>query len=226
MSQAVLYAATHHDGWEVKQDTLISGPPSPGVRTFDQVLADMKSGALQPIAAPIDAHGRAGAHYTSLAFAPGQIVEVGEVDLTSNAAKLLDFVSDATPVGWREHTTMTIYYLSNVRVTSSTHTLDAYDRDDGPENLPGLATEATVTGYLVVISHETTAEASVAIGSGDPTQSQAFELPISAFAGVFVAEHQAEFEPVPDEPRFVNPDRWTFTTSSAPMTDAWGTWGL
>ena len=64
--------------WEMVNDPLSGlGPPSPACRTFDEVLHQMRSGTLTPMSAPIDADGRALAHYTSLTFEPG--TQPGEV---------------------------------------------------------------------------------------------------------------------------------------------------
>jgi hypothetical protein len=189
------------------------------------VLADIESGALAPMEAPVDAHGRAGAHYTSLAFAPGELREVGRVDLTPDLAKVLDFFSDGAPIGWREHQTLTIYYLTNARVVSSVHTLTAYDRDDGPETLRDLTTEATVSGYVVLREDSTEGEVSMEIGPGDDTQSQVVASQLtSSLSGAFYPNEKPKFKKPSREPRIVNPERWTFTSSSAPMVDGWGTW--
>jgi hypothetical protein len=226
IAQSVLHKGTHR-GWEIKTDPLIVyGPPAPPqARSFEALLADMQSGALVPMAAPVDAHGRAGSHYTSLEFAPSEIREVGHVDLTPDVAKALDFISDGTAIGWREHHTLTIYYLTNARVMSSVHTLTAYDRDDGPETLLDQTTEATVSGYIAVEEVSTAGEVSMAIGSGDDTQSQVVAAQaITTFSGAFYPVEKPRFRKVSQEPRVVNPERWTFTKSAAPMVDGWGTW--
>ena len=202
-------------------------PAVPGVRSFDQVLADIRSGALVPMVAPIDANGRAGAQYTSLAFAPGHQRQLGQQDLTSDLLKVIDFFSDGLPIGWREHRTLTITYLPNVRVTNSVHVLTAYDRDEGPETLMEQTTEAVVSGYMVVADDSSTAEVSLGIGPGiqDPTQSFAVVSESgSSYSGMFYPDYPPVFLPITHEARFVNPDGWTFTTSSAPMVEGWGTW--
>ena len=203
------------------------GPDQPGARSFGQVVAAIESGALVAMAAPLDAQGRAGAHYTSIAFAPGFQRDVGHADLTSTFAKFADFMSDGLPVGWREQEGMRIIYFRDARVISSVHVLSAYDRDSGPETLLDRTTEATVSGYLVVRLESSIAEVSVQIGPGiqDPTQS----FPIisqasSAYSGVFYPDTPPAFQPITHEPRFVNPPTWTFTKSASPMVDGWGTW--
>ncbi len=228
IDRATSYRTAHDRGWEVTTDPLpMYGPPVPGLRSFDQVLADIRSGELAPMVAPIDANGRAGAQYTSLAFAPGHQRQIGQQDLTSNLLKVIDFFSDGLPIGWRQHRTLTITYLPNVRVTNSVHVLTAYDRDEGPETFMGKTTEAVVSGYMVVADDSSTAEVSVGIGPGtqDPTQ----DFPIvsesgSSYSGTFYPDYPPDFQPIPHEARFVNQDRWTFTTSSAPTVDGWGTW--
>ena len=56
------------------------------------------SGSMVPMAAPIDAHGRAGARYDSLSFAPTvKPVLVDVQDVTSNFLKVIDFFSDGLP---------------------------------------------------------------------------------------------------------------------------------
>ncbi|MGZ4680287.1 MAG: hypothetical protein ACXV4D_08970 [Ilumatobacteraceae bacterium] len=205
------------------------GPELPGSRSFGQVLAGIMSGELVPMTAPVDADGRAGARYTSIAFAPGIEKEVGHTDLTSTVLKLTDFASDGLPVGWRETKGMTIFYLSNTRAISSVHILSAYDRDSGPDTLVDLTEEATVSGYLVVKQESGTAEVNVQIGPGvqDPTQSfPIISSTTSAYSGVFYPDAPPDFRPITRAPRFVSPADWTFTTSASPMVDGWGTWGL
>lgn len=204
------------------------GPDQPGARSFGQVVEAIESGKLVPMAAPLDAQGRAGARYTSIAFAPGSQRDVGHADLTSTLAKFADFMSDGLPVGWREREEMRIIYFRDARVISSVHVLSAYDRDSGPETLPDLTTEATISGYLVIRHESSVAEVSVQIGPGiqDPTQS----FPIisqssSAYSGVFYPDTPPDFQPISRQPRFVNRPTWTFTQSASPMVDGWGTWG-
>ena len=77
--------------WEMVNDPLSGlGPPSPACRTFDEVLHQMRSGTLTAMSAPIDANGRALAHYTSLTFEPGTLFVLGQIDLRSNLDKLVD----------------------------------------------------------------------------------------------------------------------------------------
>ncbi len=204
------------------------GPDLPGTRSFGQVIEAIETGKLVPMAAPLDAHGRAGAQYTSIAFAPGSQRDVGHADLTSTFAKVADFMSDGLPVGWREQEGMRIIYFTDARVISSVHVLSAYDRDVGPETLPDRTTEATVSGYLVIKQESSVVEASVQIGPGiqDPTQSFPIISESSAsYSGVFYPDTPPDFQPITHEPRFVNPPTWTFTTSASPMVDGWGTWG-
>jgi hypothetical protein len=229
VSQAAKNTTSRADGWEVAADPLtFYGPQVPGTRSFDEVLADARSGELVPMADPLDAQGRAGAQYTALSFAPASSPKVlGTEDLTSNTAKVLDFVSDGLPIGWREHQALTIYYLSNARVTSSVHVLSAYDRDDGPETVLDLTTEATVSGYMIVEEESSKGELNVRVGPGDDTQAHPItSQSTSTFTGMFYPDEPVEFQPMTHEDRFENPDRWTFTKSSAPMVDGWGTWEL
>ena len=203
------------------------GPDQPGARSFGQVVQAIESGALVAMAAPVDAQGRAGARYTSIAFAPGFQRDVGHADLTSTFAKFADFMSDGLPVGWREQEGMRIIYFRDARVISSVHVLTAYDRDSGPETLVDQTTEATVSGYLVVRQESGVAEVSVQIGPGiqDPTQSfPIISQSASAYSGVFYPDTPPDFQPITHEPRFVNPPTWTFTKSASPMVDGWGTW--
>jgi hypothetical protein len=226
-SQARLYSATHYGGWEVMNDPLpVYGPPAPVLRTFDEVLADVRSGVLVPMAAPLDAEGRAGGHYTALAFADPHALVLDTKDVTPDILKVMDFFSDGLPIGWREQHTLTIYHLANARVTSSTHVLTTVDRDDGPEALLDLTTEATVSGYLIIASRSTEAEVSVQIGTGDDTQSQdILSESSSSYEGMFYPDALPDFQPIGKEARYVSPERWTFTKSAAPMTEGWGTWG-
>ena len=159
----------------------------PGSLTFDEVAAQIQSGVLIPMTAPMDANGRAGAHYTSLSFAPDGQKTVGEQDLTSNLLKVIDFFSDGLPVGWRESQTLTIYYLSNARVISRTHVLNAYDRDEGPDTVPGQTKGAFVSGYMAVVKEATTAEVGISIGPDiqDPTQGFAISQSLSSYSGTF-----------------------------------------
>lgn len=203
------------------------GPDAPGSRSFGEVLEGILSGTVAPMPAPVDANGRAGAHYTSIAISGGSPREVGHTDLTSGVDKFADFVSDGLPIAWRETKELRIIYLDDALVTSSVHVLGAYDRDAGPETLTDQTTEATVSGYLVVTQESSVAQVNVQIGPGiqDPTES----FPIisessSGYSGVFYPDSPAEFQPTTDEPRFVSPPTWTFTTSASPMVDGWGTW--
>jgi hypothetical protein len=215
-------------GWEVGTDPMpVLGPPAPRNRSFDEVLADVRSGSLVPIDDPLDANGRAGAHYTSLSFASGPPQVVGSKELTSNMAKLVDFGSDGLLIGWRESQTLTIYHLSNARVTSTAHVLNAYDSNTGPEALPDLTTEATVSGYMIIKSDQGKAEVNMQLGTGDPTQSQSvFSESTSSYSGMFFPDEPVELQPTTDEDRVEDPDLWTFTKSASPMVDEWGTWGL
>ena len=226
----LLYSTAHDRSWETTVDSFL-GPEwvPPGCRSYAQVLTDIRSGAMIPMSTPIDAHGRAGAHYTSLTFAPGVPLRVGSEDLTSNLAEVLDFLSDGSPIGWREHEKLTIYYLSSARVTSAVHVLTAYDRDLGPETLLDRTTEATVSGYMVIREESGTAELNVGIGPGvqDPTQSfVAVSASSSGYSGMFFPDEPPNFEPIPPGDRYVNKDEWTFTRSASPMVDGWGTWKL
>jgi len=227
--EAALVTARRHR-WDMVNDPLsMMGPPPPDCRTFDEVLSQIRSGHLVPMSAPIDANGRALSHYTSLTFEPGEPVMLGQIDLRSNLDKLVDFFSDASPIGMHNQHTLSIYYLSNARVISNVHTLTAYDRDEGPETDRDRQTEATVTGYMVVEDQSSIAEIVLPIGpeGGDPTAGQpVFSQQSSGYSGVFYPDDPPEFEPSSHEPRFVNPDTWTFTTSASPMATGWGTWGL
>ncbi len=224
------YSTARDRSWEATTDPLAEPGRTPlGCRSYAEVIADIRSGAMIPMSTPIDAQGRAGAHYTSLTFAAGQPLVIGTEDLTSHLAKFLDFISDGLPIGWREHQELTIYYLSNARVTSAVHVLNAYDRDEGPETLIDRTTEATVSGYMVIHAESGTAELNVPIGPGiqDPTQSfVAITASSSGFSGMFFPDEPPDFEPVPPGDRYVNKDTWTFTRSASPMVDGWGTWNL
>jgi hypothetical protein len=209
----------------------ILGPPSPHpMRTFDEVLSDIGSGAMLPMTAPIDANGRAGARYDSLAFAPTvKPVLVGAKDVTPDLLKVIDFFSDGLPVGWRETKTLSIYYLTDARVTSSVHRLTAYDRDDGPETLLDLTTQATVSGYMIIASDESVAEVTMKIGADDEDEDSTKNVVIAkqtseAYSGRFFPDAVPDLQPITPGPRFETPDRWTFTTSASPMVDDWGTW--
>ena len=201
---------------------------APVLKELLNLITPVASGVLRPMEAPLDAHGRANAHYTSIAFAPNSPPEeIGRVDLTSNVAKIIDFFSDGMPVGWRETDTLLIYRVDNVRATKSVHTLTAYDRDDGPDTLTDQTTEAFVSGYIVIAVNESDAEVTLEIGDGDPTAHQAVASQhISEFSGAFYPDPgpEPDFQLLTDEDRFVSPDLWTFTTSASPMVDGWGTW--
>jgi hypothetical protein len=187
------------------------------------------SGELAPMPAPIDANGRAGARYSSIAFASASETEIGHADLTSSTLKFIDIASDGLPVGWRETKGITIFYLRDARAVSTVHVLSAYDRKLGPDTLPELTTEAAVSGYLVVKQDSSTAEVNVQIGSGPQDVTETFPIisqSSSAYNGVFYPDTPADFRPITHEPRFVAPTTWTFTTSASPMVDGWGTWGL
>ena len=224
------YATAHDRSWEAAIDPFIGPEYVPlGCRSYARVLSDISSGAMIPMSSPIDAQGRAGEHYTSLTFAPGHGRYVGSEDLTSNLAKVLDFLSDGSPIGWREHESLTIYYLSSARVTSAVHVLSAYDRDQGPETLLDRTTEATVSGYMVIREESGRAELNVGIGPGaqDPTQSfVVVSASSSGFSGMFFPDEPPDFEPIPPGDRYVSTDKWTFTRSASTMVDGLGTWRL
>ena len=220
-----------HGGMETIDDPWpMLGPPAPHpIRTFDDVISAVKSGAMIPMAAPIDANGRAGARYGSLAFAPtAEPVLVGAQDVTSNFLKVVDFFSDGLPVGWHESQTLSIYYLADARVTSSVHRLTAYDRDQGPESLLDLTTQATASGYLIIRSDESVAMLTQAIGpKEDDDDTKSFVLASqasSSYSGMFFPDELPDLRPLTPGPRFESPDVWTFTTSASPMVDEWGTW--
>jgi hypothetical protein len=206
------------------------GPPAPHhIRTFEEVRSDMRSGTLLPMTAPLDAHGRAGARYESLSFAPtAQPVLVGTLDTTSNLLKVLDFFSDGLPVGWRESTSLSIYYLADARLTSAVHVLTAYDRDDGPETLLDMTTQATVSGYMIIASDRSVAEVTMKIGAEedeDSTKNFAVaEQESESYVGGFFPDEVPDLQPVSPGPRVESPDMWTFTTSASTMVDGWGTW--
>jgi hypothetical protein len=206
----------------------VLGPPAPSHDwKFDEVLAAVESGSLRAMNAPMDAHGRAGVPYESLSFAPrSPPEEVGRIDTTSDAAKFADFWSDGLAVGFRHSETMIVVRVDNVRLTKRVHRLTAFDRDDGPETMEGLTTEATTSGFLIITQVVERGELTHAISEdGDDTAD--FEIATqdsSAFSGAYYPDSDPIFEAVPDGPRYESPDRWTFTTSASPMKDDWGTW--
>jgi hypothetical protein len=223
--------ASLHGGMETIDDlSPMPGPPAPHHgRTFDEVVSAVRSGAMLPMTAPIDAHGRAGARYESLSFAPtAKPVLVGVDDRTSNFLKVVDFFSDGVPVGWHENQTVSVYYLADARVTSSVHVLTAYDPDQGPETLLDLTTQATVSGYLIIRSDESVAEVTMKIGADeddDATKAVVLARQTSeAYSGMFFPDEIPDLQPVARGPRVESPDVWTFTTSASPMVDGWGTW--
>jgi hypothetical protein len=228
LSQAAVFAAMHHDGWEIAPDPLeVLGPPAPHAKSFDEVLSEIKSGAMQPMLAPLDANGRANARYESLAFAPTSPPQLlGEMDLTSDAAKVVDFLSDGLPVGWHQTDTVGLYRLENVRVVQSVHRLTAYDREDGPETDNSLTTEATVSGFMMIAQNASVGEVTMEMqDEGDPSAHVTLaSQSITEYSGAFYPDSAPQFHPIPTEPRFVSPAQWTFTTSASPMVDGWGTW--
>jgi hypothetical protein len=123
---------------------------------------------------------------------------------------------------------VSVYYLADVRVTSAVHRLTAYDRDQGPETLLDLTTQATVSGYLIVRSDESVAEVTMKIGleeDEDATKNVALARQTSeAYSGMFFPDEIPNLQPVAAGPRVESPDVWTFTTSASPMVDEWGTW--
>ncbi len=223
------YSTAHDRGWEVTTDPLPLGPPAPRLRTFDEVLADVSSGVLVPMTPPLDANGRVGAHYTSLTFAATDPELIGTTDTTSNILKFIDFMSDGLPVGWHEHSSLAVLYLTDARITSAVHVLTAYDRHDGPETLLDLTTRATVSGYLIIRTDDSVGDIDVGIGPGDqdPTQSVTIASQSSStYSGMFFPDTAPDFHAVDQSPRFESSDHWTFTKSAAPMVDHWGTWEL
>ncbi len=230
VAEAPGYAALHGGMETIVDPWPVLGPAAPHpIRTFDEVLSDIRSGAMLPMTAPLDAHGRAGARYDSLAFAPTvKPAMVGAKDLTPDLLKVIDFFSDGLPIGWRETKTLSIYYLADARVTSSIHRLTAYDRDDGPETLLDLTTQATVSGYMIIASDRSVAEVTLDIGADeddDSTKSFAVaEQESESYVGRFFPDDMPDLQPITPGPRVESPDMWTFTTSASPMVDEWGTW--
>jgi hypothetical protein len=218
--------ASPHLYWHTITDPLpIADRHAPTVRTFDEVLEDIQSKAMMPMDAPLDAHGKAGSHYGSLSFAPQAMTVVGTANLDSNVNKAMAFLADGMSAGLRQHKDVTIYE-GVVRVTAAAHVLEAYDKDEGP-SVVGQATEATVSGYMVIISNSTNIEISAGIGpdSQDPTQSAAvLSESSSGYTAVFYPTEVPDFEPVPAGPRRKAADTWTVTSSASPMVDGWGTW--
>lgn len=225
------YSTAHDRSWEpVDPRYASSWFAGPTVPTVDDVLARVHTGELVPMAAPLDADGRANAHFTSLAIAAPRAVSIGTVDQTSNLSKVLDFVSDGLPVGWHEHEELQVLYIPDARVTRSVHTLTTVDPHSGlPETLDDLTTQAVVPGFLILETGAATLDVSLGIGPDiqDPTQSWALiTQSAQSYSGVFYPLATPDFEPLADEPRVESPPIWTFTTSSAPVGDGWGTWGL
>ena len=218
-------------GMETIDDPLPGPPAGHPIRTLDEVMSDLRSGAMLPMTAPVDANGRAGHRYDSLAFAPTvNPVLVGVKDLTPDLLKVIDFFSDALPIGWRETKTLSIYYLADARVTSSVHRLTAYVADDGPEAILALTTQATVSGYLIIRSDESVAEVTLKIGAeGDEDSTKAVVIAkqaSSSYAGMFFPDEMPDLQPLSPGPRVESQDMWTFTTSASPMVDEWGMWKL
>lgn len=231
VAEAPGYASLHSGRMERIDDPwpLLGSPAPHRNRTFDEVMSEIGSRAMVAMPAPLDSNGRAGARYDSLAFAPGaKPVLVGAQEMTSDLAKVIDFVSDGLPIGWRETQSLSIYYLADARVTSSVHVLDAYDRDDGPETLLDMTTQAKVSGYLIVRSEESVAEVTMAIGDdGDPTKHVAIaQQAAGTYSGMFFPDEIPNLQPIPQGSRVESPNVWTFTTSASPMVDDWGTWKL
>jgi hypothetical protein len=228
VAQARKYAVTSKQGREVIDDPLaVQDPPAPQHRTMEEVIAAIEAGDLQPMTAPLDANGRAGAPYEALAFAPSAPPqELGRLDLTSNAAKFADFWSDGLPVEWRHNETLVVTRMENVRITKSVHRLVAFDRENGPEPIEALTTVATVSGYMVTAVVEEDGGLSHEISEGgDPTAHFPLaEQESSAFSGAFYPDDVPVFAAMPEGPRYENPDTWTLTTSASPMKDDWGTW--
>ena len=149
------------------------------------------------------------------------------MDLTSDALKFIDFISDGLPVGWRENDTLTLYYLTDVRVTQVVRVLNAYPRDQGPETLPQLNTEAVTSGYMLIKSRSSTGEVTLGIGPGeqDPTASIVLASQSTAsYSGAFYPDTPPEFQPITGEQRFVNQTQWTLSQAPAPPVDGEGTW--
>ena len=234
VAEAPGYKTPRDGGMETIEDFWpVLGSPEPHHnRTFDEVVADVESKTMRPMTAPLDANGRAGARYESLSFAPtAKPVLVGNKDLTSNFLKTLDFLSDGLPLGWRETQTLSIYYLADARVTSAVHVLTAYDRDDGPETMLDMTTQATVSGYLIIRSDESVGELSTKIGPGKDDRDATKAVPLasqasSSYSGMFFPDQMPVLQPIPAGPRVESPEMWTFTTSASPMVDEWGTWKL
>jgi hypothetical protein len=112
-------------------------------------------------------------------------------------------------------------------VTQIVRVLNAYPRDEVPEELPELTTEAVMSGYMVISSRSTTGEVTMSIGPGeqDPTASLVLaSQSTESYSGAFYPDDPPVFQPITDEPQFVNPPEWTFSTAPAPPADGEGTW--
>ncbi|MEO7372253.1 MAG: hypothetical protein ABI949_03450 [Ilumatobacteraceae bacterium] len=196
--------------------------------TFAEVLTAIAGHALVPMEAPLDAHGHAGEHYTSISFTAPNSALIGEGNVTSNVKRFFDFIADGFPLGLRQHDTISIYRVTDARATTVLHVLTAYDRDEGPEIVPGRTAAATVSGYMVISSNQTSIEVSHGMEQegGDPTVGAVLATETSLYSGTFYPDEEPEFEPVPDGQVGEGDDQWTFTTSAAPMADGWGTWDV
>ena len=231
VAEAPGYKTPHNGAMEIIDDPWpMLGPTAPHpIRTFDEVLSAIRSGAMLPMTAPVDANGLAGHRYDSLAFAPTvKPVLLDERDVTPDLLKVIDFFSDGLPIGWRETNTLSIYYLVDARVTSSVHRLTAYDRDDGPETLLDMTTQATVSGYMIIASDRSVAEVTMKIGTDEDEDSTKnvvlAEQESESYLGGFFPDEVPDLQPVSPGPRFESPYVWTFTTSASPMVDGWGRW--
>lgn len=221
----------HH--WELAPDPL-DGPVAapvvdpadkPWTRSFDDVTEAIKCGELTPLIMPTAANHPERNQITTLAIAPATTKLIGSRDVTSNWLKALDYASDVSWFGWREHDELSVYYLSDVVVTATIWVVD-------PKTHQVLRTETsqtTTSGFLAVREEDRTVEVNPPIGGSaniDPTATPSIPMDHDHdYSGTFYPDTAPRFEPLPSGAAVKNTAKWKFTSKKVPLTESWGAWG-
>jgi hypothetical protein len=220
----------HH--WELGVDPLdgpvpasvVEAAPEPWTRTFDDVTTAIRCGELVPLIMPMDAHHPEQNQITTVEIAPGTTTLIGNRDVTSNWLKTLDYASDVSWVGWREHHELSVYYLSDVVVTATIWVVDPKTH----EVLRSEKSQTTTSGFIAVRDKDRTIEANPPGGgdvSSDPNASPSIPLDHEhVYSGTFYPDTAPRFEPLPPDATTSTPT-WKFMSKRLPLTEAWGTWG-
>lgn len=228
------FELTHDLQWELAEDPLdLNGEPlrtplpytgatRPWNRSYDEVMSAIECGELAPLAMPKDPSRPAVDQLTQLDIAPAAMSIISARNITSNVHRFLDFLSDASPLGYRDHTDKYVYYVNSAVATA---TVQFFDPESG-DQYPDQVSQAMVSGYLVVNDHTLRTEINITANNGDPSAN--ISIPLDSdhdYRGAFYPDAPVEFTPVAD-PRSDADPAWTFVDSGQPVIEQWlGNWG-